>query len=157
MNKRKLSAGERRPEKQDYEVGYGKPPQATRFQPGRSEHKGRRRKRSTTLGMDIKKGLNTKVRVRAGENGEPIKMTEREFAVAGLVQRAMKGDMAAIKMVLKLDREAELIDRAAAPEFQEWPSEPQEFVWTDEQQKLCDELGQALKRLEGRENGVNEQ
>jgi hypothetical protein len=82
--------GRDRPEKQNYEVGYGKPPKATQFQRGRSGHKGHRRKRSTTLGMDIKKGLNGKVMVRNGDNGEPIKMTEREFAVASLVQQAMK-------------------------------------------------------------------
>jgi hypothetical protein len=100
MSKRETDDGRARREKRDFEVGYGKPPKATRFQRGRSGHKGHRRKRSTTLGMDIKKGLNGKVKVRSGDNGEPIKMTEREFAVASLVQHAMKGDMAAIKLVL---------------------------------------------------------
>ena len=90
------------------------------------------------LGMDIKKGLNAKVTVHDGDNGEPIKMTEREYAVAGLVRRAMKGDMAAIKLVLKLDREAESVERAAARAFEE--SQPQVFEWTDEQDKLLQEL-----------------
>ena len=156
MNKRKLSAGEPRREEQDYEVGYRKPPKATRFQPGHSGPKGRRRKRSTTLGMDIKQGLNAKVTVRNGENGEPIKMTEREFAAASLVQRAMKGDMAAIKLVLKLDREAELVDRAAAPEFQEWPSEPQVFEWTEEQEKLLQDLKQIIESAQGQEKDGSE-
>jgi hypothetical protein len=42
-----MNAGDPRHEKQDYEAGYGKPPKATRFQRGRSGHKGPRRKRST--------------------------------------------------------------------------------------------------------------
>jgi hypothetical protein len=156
MNKRKLNAGEPRCEQQDYEVGYRKPPKATRFQPGHSGHKGRRRKRSTTLGMDIKKGLEAKVAVRNGENGEPIQMTEREFAAASLVQCAMKGDMAAIKLVLKLDREAELVDRAAAPEFQEWPSEPQVFEWTEEHEKLLRDLKQVVESAQGQAKDADE-
>ena len=75
------------------------------------------------MGMDIKKGLNGKVKVRGGDNGDPTKMTEREFAVASLVQRAMKGAMAAIKLVLKLDREAESAERAAARAFDREPAE----------------------------------
>ena len=117
MSKRKLNAGEPRREKRDDGVGYGNPPKDTRFRQGHSGHKGRRRKRSTTVAMDVKKGLNGKVAVRNSDNGEPIKMAERELAEASLVQRAMKGDMAAIKLVVKLDREAELVDRAAAPSF----------------------------------------
>jgi hypothetical protein len=144
MGKRETEDGRARREKQDYEVGYGKPPKATRFQRGHSGKKARRRKRSTTLGMDIKKGLNGKVKVRNGENGDPIKMTEREFAVASLVQRAMKGDMAAIKLVLKLDREAESVERAAARAFEE--SQPRRFEWTEEQEKLWQELKEAFKQ-----------
>ncbi len=156
MSKRRLNAGEPRREKRDDGVGYGNPPKDTRFRQGHSGHKGRRRKRSTTVAMDVKKGLNGKVTVRNSDNSEPIKMTERELAAASLVQRAMKGDMAAIKLVLKLDREAELVDRAAAPEFQEWPTTPLEFGWTEEQQKLYEELGEVVKRLEGQENETDE-
>jgi hypothetical protein len=146
MNNREQNGGEFRGEKQDYEVGYGKPPKATRFQRGHSSPKRRRRERSTTVGMDVKKGLNRGVTVRNGDNGEQLRMTEREFAVASLVQRAMKGDMAAIKLVLKLDREAEAVERTAAIEFQEWPTSPQVFEWTEEQEKLFRELGQKIKK-----------
>jgi Family of unknown function (DUF5681) len=146
--KKSKSGGQRRQEQQDFEVGYGKPPQSTRFQPGHPGPKRRRRKRSTTVAMDVKKGLNGKVSVRNGDGGEPIKMTEREFAVASIVQRAMKGDIAAIKLVLGLDRQAELADRAAAPEFQEWPPEPIEFVWTEEHEKAMQEWNDYMKSLE---------
>jgi hypothetical protein len=154
MNKRSLGSEPRR-EQQDYEVGYGKPPKGTRFQPGHPGPKRLRRKRSTTVAMDVKKELNGRASVRNGDDGEPIKMTEREFAVFSLVQRAMKGDRAANKLVLKLDREAELVDRASAPEFQEWPSEPLEFVWTEEQ-KLHQELIQAIEEAEREENDADE-
>jgi hypothetical protein len=89
--------------------------------------------------MDIKKGLNEKVTVRSGDNGELIKMTERELAVASLVQHAMKGDVAAIKLVLQLEREAESVERAARA--------IEESKWTDEKEKhwqkamkSCEEL-----------------
>jgi Family of unknown function (DUF5681) len=95
--------------------------------------------------MDIKKGLNGKVTVRNGDNGEPIKMTEREFAVASLVHHAMKGDMAAIKLVLKLDREAESVERAAARAFEE--SQGVMIEWTDENEKLYQELMRAAGRI----------
>jgi len=156
MSKRELNAGEPRREKQDYDVGYGQPPKATRFQPGHSGPKRRKRKRSTTVGMDVKKGLNGKVTVRNGDNGEPIKMTEREFAVSNLVQRAMKGDMAVIKLVLKLDRDADLADRAVAAEFQEWPTTRQVFEFTEEQEKLFQDLNQFLESAQGKENDTDE-
>ena len=92
--------------------------------------------------MDIKKGLNGKVKVRGGDNGDPTKMTEREFAVASLVQRAMKGAMAAIKLVLKLDREAESAERAAARAFEE--SQPKRFEWTEEHQTALQEFEEAM-------------
>jgi hypothetical protein len=139
-----MNSGELR-EKQDYEVGYGKPPKATRFQRGHSASKGRRRKRSTTVGMDVKKGLNGKVTVRNGDDGEPIKMTEREFAAASLVQRAMNGDMAAIKLVLKLDREAEGVERAAARAFEE--SRPKVFKRTEEQGRYAEEVERRAAEL----------
>jgi Family of unknown function (DUF5681) len=150
--KKSESGGQRRQEQQGYEVGHGKPPKGTQFQRGHSGPKRRRRKRSTTVAMDVKKGLNGKVSVRNGDGGEPIKMSEREFAVFSIVHRAMKGDMAAIKLVLALDRQAELADRAAAPEFQEWPPEPIEFVWTEEQEKLHQELRDNIKSFEDEQN-----
>jgi Family of unknown function (DUF5681) len=144
MSKRETDDSRARREKQDFEVGYGKPPRATRFQRGHSGHKGPRRKRSTTLGMEIKKGLNEKVTVRNGDDGVSVKMTEREFAVASLVHHAMKGDMAAIKLVLKLDREAESVER----EFEE--SQRKVPEWTDENEKLYQRyLELQRQRIEG--------
>jgi hypothetical protein len=154
--KKSKSGGQRRQEQQDYEVGHGKPPKGTQFQPGHSGTKRRRRKRSTTVAMDVKKGLNGKVSVRNGDGGEPIKMSEREFAVFSIVHRAMKGDMAAIKLVLGLDRQAELADRAAAPEFQEWPTTPFEFVRTEEYEKDVQALHELVKRLEEEKNDGKE-
>jgi hypothetical protein len=56
----------------------------------------------------------------------------------------MKGDMAAIKLVLKLDREAESVERAAARAFEE--SQPNLLEWTDEQEKLVQELARVTNR-----------
>jgi hypothetical protein len=51
---------------------------------------------------------------------------------------------------------AELADRAAAPEFQEWPTEPQVFEFTEEQEKLFQDLNQFLESAQRKENDTDE-
>ncbi len=46
--------------------------------------------------------------------------------------------MAAIKLALKLDREAESVERTAARAFEE--SQPKMFEWADEQERVYQEL-----------------
>jgi hypothetical protein len=68
----------------------------------------------------------------------------------------MKGDMAAIKLVLKLDREAELADRAAAPEFPRMADNAASVEWTEGQEKLLQDLDQFLESEQGQENDPNQ-
>jgi hypothetical protein len=86
-------------------------------------------------------------------------MTEREFAVASLVQRAMKGDMGAIKLALKLDREAESVERAAAREYER--THRKVFEWTDEQERLyqefCSAAGFEAKGYDASANHIERQ
>ncbi|WP_449473962.1 hypothetical protein [Sphingobium chungangianum] len=59
----------------DYEVGYGKPPVATRFRPGQS----------------------------GNPNGR--KYTPMQVVVRSLMNKAMKGDMRAIKTIFEMEKE----------------------------------------------------
>ena len=44
----------------------------------------------------------------------------------------------------------------AAPEFQEWPTTPFEFVWTEEYEKDVQELKELVKRLEEQQDDADE-
>lgn len=86
----------------DYEVGYGKPPVATRFKPGQSGNpKGKKKKPKpeTSLKPVLKEVLEEPVTL----NGR--KYTPMEVVVRTLMNKAMKGDMRAIKAIIELERE----------------------------------------------------
>ena len=75
----------------DYEVGYGKPPKATRFKPERSGNpkgrpRGRRNKRSV-----IREVIDRKVTLR--ENGKTRRVSVFEALVESLVAKALKGSI----------------------------------------------------------------
>ena len=98
---------------EDYEVGYGKPPKATRFKPERSGNpkgrpRGRRNKRSVIRGV-----IDRKVTLR--KNGKTRRVSVFEALVESLVAKALKGS---INDQLKL---IQLIDKYA-------PSNPEKHV-----------------------------
>ena len=75
----------------DYEIGYGKPPERNRFQPGRSGNpagrpKGGRNKRSV-----IREVIDRKVSLR--ENGRTRRVTVFEALVESMVAKALHGSM----------------------------------------------------------------
>ena len=67
----------------------------------------------------------------------------------------MKENMPAIKLVWKLDREAESVERAVAREYEEWPQ--LEFEWTDEQDRLFKEMKDRERRTEAQENEADKE
>lgn len=80
----------------DYEVGYGKPPKATQFQPGVSGHKGRRKSREGTADM-VARLLDEKVEL----NGR--KMTKLELMAHQAITHAIKSpSIKNLTMVLEL-------------------------------------------------------
>jgi len=92
-----------RGEKDGYEVGYGKPPRATRFQPGRSGNprgrpKGSRKKRpGDALGEKLKALLLQEayrpIQVRDGDG--LVEMSTAQAAVRSLALSAVKGSQRA--------------------------------------------------------------
>ena len=86
----------------DYEVGYGKPPVATRFRPGQSGNpNGRKRKPKAHTGLKpiLKEVLEEAVTL----NGR--KYTPMQVVVRSLMNKAMKGDMRAIKTIFEMEKE----------------------------------------------------
>lgn len=82
-----------------YDVGYGRPPKATRFAPGRSGNPRGRPKAPKTFAEEIDKRLSTKVPVM--ENGRRKLISFREVIVAKTVNKAAEGDHKFISLLLK--------------------------------------------------------
>jgi hypothetical protein len=81
-----------------YEVGYGKPPEETKFKSGKSGNpKGRPKGSKNTYNLmnDI---LNQKLEVI--ENGKKIKMSKKAAMLTQLINKAVKGDTKAISVLL---------------------------------------------------------
>ena len=82
----------------NYEVGFGKPPKDTRFQPGVSGNKKGRPKGSKNTYTILKKILNQEIYVK--ENGQEIKIPKKGAMLTQLVNKGVKGEVKAISVLL---------------------------------------------------------
>ena len=84
----------------EYQVGYCKPPKATRFKLGHSGNpKGRPPRLPSPLGDIVKEVLDAPTQVR--ENGQLRTATRREVGLMSLVARAVKGDVPAAEVLIQ--------------------------------------------------------
>ncbi|HTV71278.1 MAG TPA: DUF5681 domain-containing protein [Rhizobiaceae bacterium] len=83
-----------------YEVGYRKPPLATRFEKGRSGNPRGRPKGSKTARALLDRALSAPVTIIEG--GEQKIVEQRAALFKSLVAKAIKGDARSIALVLKL-------------------------------------------------------
>src|SRR4051794_8925813 len=74
-----------------YEVGYGKPPQHSRFRKGQSGNLRGRPKGSKNLATIVGEALDQKVVVNEG--GRRRKITKREAVITQLVNRSAQADL----------------------------------------------------------------
>jgi len=104
-------AREPRREGGSYEVGFGKPPEHSRFRKGRSGNPAGRPKGALDLGTLLGKALAEKVAVKDA-SGRRRKISKLEAALTQLVNKAAGADLRAIRLLVDLDRR-QRADRAA--------------------------------------------
>ena len=83
-----------------YEVGFGKPPEASRFKPGQSGNPRGRPKGVLNLATTVQKALRERVTVV--EHGRRRQVSKLEATVTQLVNRAAKGEPRATQQLLAL-------------------------------------------------------
>jgi hypothetical protein len=94
----------------DYDVGYGKPPDHTRFQKGRSGNP----RGSKNLSTQLNEALNERVLV--AENRRRRKITKQQAMITQLVNKAAQGDWRALKILLDI---LQAIESRAEPALRE--------------------------------------
>jgi hypothetical protein len=92
-------------ETSSYEVGYGKPPVAHRFQPGKSGNsrgssKKVRSRSQGDLGDHTQKALRKEVEIE--ENGRPVKITRLQLGIRKQIEAAAKGNLTAVRELIRL-------------------------------------------------------
>jgi hypothetical protein len=117
----------------DYEVGYGRPPQHTRFAKGQSGNPRGRPPGAKNMKTLLNKALNELVLVTDHDGRR--KVSKREAIVTQLVNRSAKADFKAIQILLGLLRD---IEGDADPH----PSEP---VFTEADQQIIQRIQTRLQ------------
>jgi hypothetical protein len=82
------------------EVGYGRPPKETRFQPGHSGNRKGRPSGTRNLDTDLRDELNEVIPVRIGDRS--MKVSKQRAMLMALMAKALKGDTRAIVVILQM-------------------------------------------------------
>jgi len=84
----------------DYEIGFGRPPKANRFKPGKSGNPRGRPKGSRPVGAVLQQILGQRIAVT--ENGKTRRLPALEVMLRRLANDAMRNDPPALKLILTL-------------------------------------------------------
>ena len=101
----------------DYEVGFGKPPQHTRFKPGQSGNPNGRPKGTKNLKTDLAEELHEQIIVHEGGTAKAV--SKQRAMLKSLTARAIQADARAaaiiIEMMYRLLHEDEIDDSLRRP------------------------------------------
>jgi hypothetical protein len=131
----------------DYEVGYGRPPKATRFQPGKSGNPAGGRKRKAPdkgLSDQLNELLAETVTVNIG--GRRKRMSSRELLLRRIISDAQKSNGQTRKLVLDLIKDSDARDRAAASIYTNPNGKVHEFNWDEAKERLYQRLEEAVRK-----------
>ncbi|MBX9927040.1 MAG: hypothetical protein K2Y05_11830, partial [Hyphomicrobiaceae bacterium] len=84
----------------DYEVGFGKPPRHSQFQPGRSGNPRGRPRGRLNLATILQNTLDKKVSINEG--GKPKIVSKRELMYVNAVNNAIKGDARSLMTLISI-------------------------------------------------------
>ncbi|MAO04749.1 MAG: hypothetical protein CL804_09595 [Citromicrobium sp.] len=84
----------------DYEVGYGKPPRASRWPKGVSGNPAGRPKNARGLKTDLRAELVSRMDIKM--NGERVSGTKQQLMLRTLTARAASGDVRATRILIDL-------------------------------------------------------
>jgi hypothetical protein len=101
----------------DYQVGYGKPPQHTRFRKGQSGNPKGRPKALPSLATVVNQVFNERVAIK--ENGERRVITKLQAALKQLANKAASGDQRAIRETIRIHTAAATGSRNELPQERE--------------------------------------
>jgi hypothetical protein len=101
----------------DPEVGYKKPPVASRFKKSNRANPHARPRGSPSLATLLQRALDAPA---VSADGKRRRLTKRELMIRGLVERSAGADLAATKLLFEMMRKAD--PRAMAPEPE--PADP---------------------------------
>lgn len=97
-----------------YDVGYGRPPKTTRFQPGKSGNPRGKPKGAKNTATMANLALDQKIPVT--EKGVRRRMSVREVAFRRLAEKAVAGDLKTLAFLLTIAAEANSDQAPAATE-----------------------------------------
>lgn len=85
----------------DYEVGYRKPPKASRWRKGRSGNPRGRQKGVPNLKTELIEELGEMIAIK--EQGRPRKITKQRGVIKALTAKSVQGDMRAANILINLE------------------------------------------------------
>jgi hypothetical protein len=126
-----------------YQVGYGRPPAASRFQPGQSGNPKGRPKGARNISSIARDALERAISIK--EKGKWRKTTVRKAAFQRLAEKAIAGDVKALQCLLSLES-AERLPRAEDGEMQPLSARDLELLQRFFDRRRTSQEGEAQNR-----------
>lgn len=118
--------------KEKYDIGYGKPPQTTRYKPGQSGNPKGRPKGSKNLKTVVQQELSSPIVINEG--GKQRRISRRQALIKMLLNKGLQGDLKASTTMIQLDH---MVGQDSPPVI------PNEAL-CDEDQAILEDYGRRL-------------